>query len=222
MASPGPLAEEVRRRARRHAGRQVQGGLDRLRRRRLGLRARSRWRASCRASGSRWSPTRPTGTRSACPRSTAWCCCRCPRPTRAPRRCCPARSTGSKRPSPDAMGTIQARGNKIYFNQQPHVWPWQLSFAEGSPWLDKRVRHAANLCVDRAGPDEAAGRHDGRAQGHGAAGPPVVGQPQVRHPLRRARRAEADDRSRLQRRQAAEGEGADLAPAARARCSRCR
>jgi len=54
-------------------------------------------------------------------------------------------------PSPDAMGTIQARGNKVYFNQQPHVWPWQLSFAEGSPWLDKRVRHAANLCVDRLG-----------------------------------------------------------------------
>jgi peptide/nickel transport system substrate-binding protein len=54
-------------------------------------------------------------------------------------------------PSPDAMGAITQRGNKIYFNQQPHVWPWQLSFAEGSPWLDKRVRQAANLCVDRTG-----------------------------------------------------------------------
>ena len=54
-------------------------------------------------------------------------------------------------PSPDAMPQIQSRGYKIYFNQQPHVWPWQLSFAEGSPWLDKRVRHAANLCVDRTG-----------------------------------------------------------------------
>jgi peptide/nickel transport system substrate-binding protein len=54
-------------------------------------------------------------------------------------------------PSPDAMGAIQSRGNKVYFNQQPHVWPWQLSFAEGSPWLDKRVRQAANLCVDRLG-----------------------------------------------------------------------
>ncbi len=54
-------------------------------------------------------------------------------------------------PSPDAMGSISQRGHKIYFNQQPHVWPWQLSFAEGSPWLDKRVRHAANLCVDRLG-----------------------------------------------------------------------
>ena len=54
-------------------------------------------------------------------------------------------------PAPDAMGAIQSRGHKIYFNQQPHVWPWQLSFAEGSPWLDKRVRQAANLCVDRVG-----------------------------------------------------------------------
>jgi ABC-type transport system substrate-binding protein len=54
-------------------------------------------------------------------------------------------------PSPDAMGAIQSRGFKMYFNQQPHVWPWQLSFAEGSPWLDKRVRQAANLCVDRTG-----------------------------------------------------------------------
>lgn len=54
-------------------------------------------------------------------------------------------------PAPDAMAPIQARGFKTYFNQQPHVWPWQLSFADGSPWLDKRVRQAANLCVDRTG-----------------------------------------------------------------------
>ncbi len=52
-------------------------------------------------------------------------------------------------PSPDAMDQIRSRGFTIYSNPQPHVWPWQLSFAEGSPWLDKRVRHAANLCVNR-------------------------------------------------------------------------
>jgi ABC-type transport system substrate-binding protein len=39
----------------------------------------------------------------------------------------------------------------LYTNTQPHVWPWQFSFAEGSPWLDKKVRHAANLCLDREG-----------------------------------------------------------------------
>ncbi len=54
-------------------------------------------------------------------------------------------------PAPDAMPQITQRGFKIYSNAQPHVWPWQLSFAEGSPWLDKRVRQAANLCVDREG-----------------------------------------------------------------------
>jgi peptide/nickel transport system substrate-binding protein len=54
-------------------------------------------------------------------------------------------------PAPDAIATIKGRGFVIHANQQPHVWPWQLSFAEGSPWLDKRVRHAANLCVDREG-----------------------------------------------------------------------
>ena len=54
-------------------------------------------------------------------------------------------------PAPDAMEQIKQRGFKLYSNAQPHVWPWQLSFAEGSPWLDKRVRQAANLCVDREG-----------------------------------------------------------------------
>ncbi len=54
-------------------------------------------------------------------------------------------------PAPDTMPQIVQRGFKIHSNAQPHVWPWQLSFAEGSPWLDKRVRQAANLCVDREG-----------------------------------------------------------------------
>ena len=75
--------------------------------------------------------------------------------------------------------------------------PGSCSFAEGSPWLDKRVRHAANLCVDRLGLMKLLGRHDGRAQGHRAAGPSVVGQPQVRHQVRRARGTQADGRSRL-------------------------
>lgn len=54
-------------------------------------------------------------------------------------------------PAPDALDAIKGRGFKVYANLQPHIWPWQFSFVEGSPWLDKRVRHAANLCVDRAG-----------------------------------------------------------------------
>ncbi len=54
-------------------------------------------------------------------------------------------------PAPDAVPQITQRGFKLYSNAQPHVWPWQLSFAENSPWLDKRARQAANLCVDREG-----------------------------------------------------------------------
>ena len=52
-------------------------------------------------------------------------------------------------PPPDVVGQLKSRGFVLYQNAQPHVWPWQLSFAEGSPWLDKRVRHAANLCINR-------------------------------------------------------------------------
>ncbi|WP_245513245.1 ABC transporter substrate-binding protein [Enterovirga rhinocerotis] len=58
-------------------------------------------------------------------------------------------------PAPDAAAQIKSRGFKIYQNVQPHNWPWQLSFAEGSPWLDKRVRHAANLCINRSELKEA-------------------------------------------------------------------
>jgi peptide/nickel transport system substrate-binding protein len=52
-------------------------------------------------------------------------------------------------PAPDALPRIRSGGFTVYSNPQPHVWPWQFSFADGSPWLDKRVRHAANLCVNR-------------------------------------------------------------------------
>jgi ABC-type transport system substrate-binding protein len=58
-------------------------------------------------------------------------------------------------PAPDAVQQITSRGFKMYQNVQPHVWPWQLSFIEGSPWLDKRVRHAANLCINRGELKEA-------------------------------------------------------------------
>jgi ABC-type transport system substrate-binding protein len=52
-------------------------------------------------------------------------------------------------PAPDAVPQIKKKGFTIYTNAQPHVWPWQFSFVEGSPWTDKRLRQAANLCVNR-------------------------------------------------------------------------
>ncbi len=80
-------------------------------------------------------------------------------------------------PSPDAMAQITQRGFKIYSNAQPHVWPWQLSFVEGSPWLDKRVRQAANLCVDRGGIKQLLGGMMVEPKGTVAPGHPWWGNP---------------------------------------------
>ena len=80
-------------------------------------------------------------------------------------------------PAPDAMDQIKQRGFKLYSNAQPHVWPWQLSFAEGSPWLDKRVRQAANLCVDREGLKQMLGGMMAIPKGTVAPGHPWWGNP---------------------------------------------
>lgn len=80
-------------------------------------------------------------------------------------------------PAPDAMPQITQRGFKIYSNAQPHVWPWQLSFAEGSPWLDKRVRQAANLCVDRGGLKQLLGGMMAEPKGTVPPGHPWWGSP---------------------------------------------
>ncbi|HVL55384.1 MAG TPA: ABC transporter substrate-binding protein [Burkholderiaceae bacterium] len=80
-------------------------------------------------------------------------------------------------PAPDAIPQIKSRGYVIYSNPQPHVWPWQLSFAEGSPWLDKRVRQAANLCINRSELKEFLGGLMGEPKGTVPPGHPWWGNP---------------------------------------------
>lgn len=80
-------------------------------------------------------------------------------------------------PAPDAVAQIKSRGFEVYANTQPHMWPWQLSFAPGSPWLDKRVRQAANLCVNRGGLKTLLGGYMAEAKGIVEPGNPWWGNP---------------------------------------------
>ncbi|MBC9884165.1 ABC transporter substrate-binding protein, partial [Bradyrhizobium sp. INPA01-394B] len=64
-------------------------------------------------------------------------------------------------PAPDALPELKQRGFKLYANEQPHVWPWQFSRVEGSPWTDIRLRKALNLAINR---DEVVGLMNGLAK----------------------------------------------------------
>lgn len=93
-------------------------------------------------------------------------------------------------PAPDSVPQIRQRGFTMYTNAQPHVWPWQFSFREGSPWLDRRVRHAANLCINRAELKELLGGLMEIPQGTVPPGHPWWGNPsfQIKYDLPAARR----------------------------------
>jgi peptide/nickel transport system substrate-binding protein len=93
-------------------------------------------------------------------------------------------------PAPDAIPAMKARGFVLYQNAQPHVWPWQFSFLEGSPWRDIRVRHAANLCIDREELKQLLGGLMGVPKGTVPPGHPWWGNPSfdIRFDLAEARR----------------------------------
>ena len=54
-------------------------------------------------------------------------------------------------PPPDAAARIRAGGGSVVTNVYPHNWCFHLSFVEGSPFRDLRIRRAANLAIDRDG-----------------------------------------------------------------------
>jgi ABC-type transport system substrate-binding protein len=80
-------------------------------------------------------------------------------------------------PAPDAVPQLKQRGMVIHANAQPHVWPWQFSRIEGSPWNDVRVRKAANLCVDRESMKQLLGGLMVAAKGTVVPGHPWWGNP---------------------------------------------
>jgi ABC-type transport system substrate-binding protein len=60
-------------------------------------------------------------------------------------------------PPPDAVPRLKQQKMQIITNVYPHVWPYQLSFLDDSPFKDLRVRKAANLAIDRAGLNKLLG-----------------------------------------------------------------
>ena len=54
-------------------------------------------------------------------------------------------------PPPDAIPNLKGVGYQIVSNIYPHVWPWMFSLLPDSPFRDKKVRQAANYCIDREG-----------------------------------------------------------------------
>jgi ABC-type transport system substrate-binding protein len=52
-------------------------------------------------------------------------------------------------PPPDAIPSLRQAGFQITTGRYPHVWPYLLQTAEGSPLRDVRVRQALNWCIDR-------------------------------------------------------------------------
>jgi ABC-type transport system substrate-binding protein len=68
---------------------------------------------------------------------------------------------------------------QIVTNIYPHVWPYMLSFEEGSPFRDLRVRKAANMAIDRKGLVTLLGGLAAPARGMVDPGHPWFGNPKT-------------------------------------------
>ncbi|TGG92117.1 ABC transporter substrate-binding protein [Natronospirillum operosum] len=80
-------------------------------------------------------------------------------------------------PPADTLPMLESRGFQITSNGYPHLWPWQFSFLEDSPWLDRNVRHAANLAVNREEIQVLLAGNMVPAQGLLLPGDPAFGNP---------------------------------------------
>lgn len=80
-------------------------------------------------------------------------------------------------PPPDAIPRLKAQGMQIVTNAYPHIWPYQISFLDDSPFKDIRVRKAANLAIDREGMVNLLGGLATPAKGMITKGHPWFGNP---------------------------------------------
>ena len=60
-------------------------------------------------------------------------------------------------PAPDTVASLKGAGFQIVTNAYPHTWVWHYSMAEGSPFIDPKVRKAMNLAIDREGLNKLLG-----------------------------------------------------------------
>lgn len=92
-------------------------------------------------------------------------------------------------PPPDVLEQLKKGGFRVVTNVTPHVWPYHFSTQPGSPWVDIRVRKAANLAINR---DEVVKLLNGLAtpaKGQIDASSPWFGKPtfEIKYDLAQAR-----------------------------------
>ena len=113
-----------------------------------GLFGLSAW---CLASAWRWCAIRITGTRSVVAKSERLILLPIPEATTRASALLSGQVDFIEVPPPDFVPRLKAKGFVVTSNVYPHYWPYFMSFREGSPWRDVRVRKAVNLAIDRAG-----------------------------------------------------------------------